>query len=94
MARGMAQQKLAVDSGRWLLYRHDPRRADRGETPLQLDSPPPHLPLEAGWATEQRFRLLRGAPGARSRELRRRATAERDRRLAFYRALARPAGAS
>ena len=94
MARGMAQQKLAVDSGRWLLYRHDPRRAERGENPLQLDSPSPHLPLEAGWATEQRFRLLRGAPGERSRELRRRATAERDRRLAFYRALARPAGAS
>ncbi|MEX1322914.1 MAG: pyruvate:ferredoxin (flavodoxin) oxidoreductase, partial [Synechococcaceae cyanobacterium] len=26
MAQGMAHQKLAVDTGRWLLYRYDPRR--------------------------------------------------------------------
>ena len=36
---GARQQKLAVDSGQWLLYRYDPRRAERGENPLQLDSP-------------------------------------------------------
>ena len=35
---GARQQKLAVDSGQWLLYRYDPRRAERGENPLQLDS--------------------------------------------------------
>jgi pyruvate/2-oxoacid:ferredoxin oxidoreductase beta subunit len=27
MAKGMGQQQLAVESGRWLLYRYDPRRA-------------------------------------------------------------------
>ena len=35
---GARQQKLAVESGQWLLYRFDPRRAERGENPLQLDS--------------------------------------------------------
>ena len=35
---GARQQKLAVESGQWLLYRYDPRRAERGENPLQLDS--------------------------------------------------------
>ena len=35
---GAKQQRLAVDSGQWLLYRYDPRRADKGENPLQLDS--------------------------------------------------------
>ncbi len=35
---GAKQQKLAVESGQWLLYRYDPRRAERGENPLQLDS--------------------------------------------------------
>ena len=27
---GARQQKLAVESGQWLLYRYDPRRAERG----------------------------------------------------------------
>ncbi|HEU6447448.1 MAG TPA: pyruvate:ferredoxin (flavodoxin) oxidoreductase, partial [Verrucomicrobiae bacterium] len=35
---GARQQKLAVESGQWLLYRYDPRRAERGENPLQVDS--------------------------------------------------------
>src|SRR5436305_4345016 len=34
MGVGARQQKLAVDSGQWLLYRFDPRRAERGENPL------------------------------------------------------------
>ena len=38
MGVGARQQKLAVDSGQWLLYRYDPRRAEAGENPLQLDS--------------------------------------------------------
>jgi pyruvate-ferredoxin/flavodoxin oxidoreductase len=90
MAQGMAQQKLAVDTGRWLLFRHDPRRRAQGENPLQLDSPTPHRPLADGWASEQRFRLLSGGPDDRSRELQRRAETERERRLAIYRALAQP----
>ena len=38
MGIGARQQKLAVESGQWLLYRYDPRRAEAGENPLQLDS--------------------------------------------------------
>lgn len=37
---GLNQQKLAVDSGMWPLYRYDPRRAAEGKPPLQLDSKP------------------------------------------------------
>ena len=37
---GAKQQKMAVESGQWILYRYDPRRADIGENPLQLDSAP------------------------------------------------------
>jgi pyruvate-ferredoxin/flavodoxin oxidoreductase len=92
MAHGMAQQKLAVDTGRWLLYRYDPRRRERGETPLQLDSPPPRKDLAEQWASEQRFRLLQGGPQERSRQLQDQARRERDRRLALYRALAQPEG--
>ena len=35
---GARQQRLAVETGQWLLYRFDPRRAEKGENPLQLDS--------------------------------------------------------
>ena len=38
MAFGAEQQKLAVDSGVWPLYRFDPRRIAAGQPPLQLDS--------------------------------------------------------
>jgi pyruvate-ferredoxin/flavodoxin oxidoreductase len=40
---GLDHQKLAADSGYWPLYRYDPRRAEAGESPLVLDSPPPRL---------------------------------------------------
>ena len=92
MAHGMAQQKLAVDTGRWLLYRYDPRRRERGENPLQLDSPAPKRDLADQWASEQRFRLLRGGPQERSRQLQDQARRERDRRLALYQALSQPEG--
>jgi pyruvate-ferredoxin/flavodoxin oxidoreductase len=38
LALGGQQQKLAVESGYWPLYRFDPRRSDQGLNPLQLDS--------------------------------------------------------
>jgi hypothetical protein len=37
MANGATQQKLAVDSGVWPLYRFDPRRIAKGEPPMHLD---------------------------------------------------------
>jgi pyruvate-ferredoxin/flavodoxin oxidoreductase len=88
MAQGMAQQKLAVDSGRWLLYRYDPRRAERGENPLQLDSPGPRTPLAEAMESENRFRMLRYSQPERARQLARAAQAQLDRRWAAYRAMA------
>lgn len=55
---GARQQKLAVDSGQWLLYRYDPRRLERGENPLQLDSPPPKIKVEEYLMSEIRFKML------------------------------------
>ena len=88
MERGMEQQRLAVASGRWPLYRHDPRRTDRGENPLQLDSPAPTIPLAEAMASEQRFRLLASTQPERSRELARQAQAGVDRRWALLQKLA------
>jgi pyruvate-ferredoxin/flavodoxin oxidoreductase len=59
MAQGMRQQKLAVDTGYWPLWRYDPRHAGAGDHPFHLDSGKPKQPLAAFMATEARFSMLR-----------------------------------
>jgi pyruvate-ferredoxin/flavodoxin oxidoreductase len=58
MAKGLDQQKLAVDSGYWPLYRFDPRLKAEGKNPLQLDSKAPKLPLRDYIYNETRYRML------------------------------------
>lgn len=58
MATAMQNQQAAVRSGQWLLYRHDPRRIERGENPLQLDSPAPRMKVHEYFQLENRFRML------------------------------------
>ncbi len=88
MAKGMEHQKAAVDCGRWLLYRYDPRRTERGENPLQIDGQGPRRPLAETMAMENRFRMLSFSQPERARALARQAQLELDRRWAAYRALA------
>ncbi|HFD80267.1 MAG TPA: pyruvate:ferredoxin (flavodoxin) oxidoreductase [Gammaproteobacteria bacterium] len=52
------QQQLAVRSGHWPLFRHDPARAAGDRNPLHLDSPPPDIPYRTFVETETRFRML------------------------------------
>ncbi len=59
MEKGMEQQKLAVESGYWPLYRFDPRRAAEGKNPFQLDSRDPKIPLMKYMENEARYRMLR-----------------------------------
>jgi pyruvate-ferredoxin/flavodoxin oxidoreductase len=58
MSKGMHQQKLAVESGYWPLYRYDPSRAREDKNPFQLDSHDPTLALKDYMYTEGRFRIL------------------------------------
>jgi len=58
MAKGMHQQKLAVDSGYWPLYRYNPKLSDENKNPFQLDSHGPKIPLEDYIYTEGRYRML------------------------------------
>ncbi len=58
MAKGLDQQKLAVETGYWPLYRYDPRRRAQGMPPLQLDSKPPKRPLRDYVLAENRYRIL------------------------------------
>ena len=58
MAKGMTQQKLAVESGYWPLYRYNPALENEGKNPFQLDSKDPKIPLQDYIYTEGRYRML------------------------------------
>ncbi|MGD8625147.1 MAG: pyruvate:ferredoxin (flavodoxin) oxidoreductase [Anaerolineae bacterium] len=58
MRLGFEQQQRAVDSGAWVLYRYDPRLAEEGRNPLQLDSRAPKIPLQDYAYHETRFKML------------------------------------
>jgi len=88
--RGLAQQKLAVETGYWPLYRSDPRRAGAGESALQLDSNAPKGRLVDFARNETRFRLVEQQNPARFKELMARAQRGIGERYALYKHLAEP----
>jgi len=88
MAKGMHQQRQAVACGRWLLYRHDPRRRAQGLPALVLDSAPPSLGLEEAMAGENRFRMLQYSHPEQARSLTKQAQGELNERFALYQRLA------
>jgi len=60
---GMNHQKDAVACGAWTLFRYDPRLAEHGKNPLQLDSKAPSMPLRDYAQKEIRFTsLLKAKP--------------------------------
>ncbi len=76
LAHNHRQQRLAVLSGHWPLLRYDPRRAQKGENPLHLDSPPPSVPYAEFARGEARFRQLSYSHPQRAKALIARAEAE------------------
>ena len=88
MALGAEQQKLAVASGIWPLYRFDPRRVAKGEPPLLLDSPEPKVPAREYMRNETRFRMVEKQNPERFRRLLAKAEREARQRYAVYRQLA------
>ncbi|NLY44832.1 MAG: pyruvate:ferredoxin (flavodoxin) oxidoreductase [Tissierella sp.] len=59
MGTSIAQEKLAVDTGYWHLYRFDPRLKDEGKNPFQLDSKEPTKPFMDFINSEVRYTSLR-----------------------------------
>jgi pyruvate-ferredoxin/flavodoxin oxidoreductase len=92
LAFGAEQQKLAVDSGYWPLYRYDPRRVPSGESALQIDSTPPKTHLGQFVKNETRFRMVEQQNPQRFRELLASSQEHTARRLALYQELAKPIG--
>jgi pyruvate-ferredoxin/flavodoxin oxidoreductase len=94
---GAEQQKLAVNSGLWPLYRFDPRRGERGEPPLVIDVPPGKASVAEYMRNETRFRMVEKINSERFRRLAVAAREHAAQRVALYEQLAhitfpRPAG--
>jgi pyruvate-ferredoxin/flavodoxin oxidoreductase len=58
MTKTQAEEKLAVDTGYWMLYRYNPLLAREGKNPLVLDSKEPKMEYEIFLKNEIRYRSL------------------------------------
>ena len=87
LALGPQQQKLAVDSGIWPLYRFDPRLIAQGKAPLQLDSPPPKISPMEYMKNETRFKMAEVYDPKRFKDLLEQAERSIAQRAALYQLL-------
>jgi pyruvate-ferredoxin/flavodoxin oxidoreductase len=69
MVDGNDQQKRAVESGHWPLYRYNPDLAAQGKNPLQLDSKDPTLALQEYVYQENRYKMLQRSNPEISKQL-------------------------
>jgi len=88
MVKGLEQQKLAVQSGYWLLYRYNPALLDEGKNPLILDSKDPSIPLEQFAYNETRFKMLLQSNEERAETLMHEAREDVKERWQHYRLMA------
>ena len=84
MRMGMEQQKAAVDTGYWELYRYDPAQP----LPFHLDSRSPKLPLSAFTEKEARFAMLARAKPEEAARLAKLGQEDVDRRRHVYEQMA------
>ncbi|GHV04975.1 pyruvate-flavodoxin oxidoreductase [Spirochaetia bacterium] len=88
MSKGLEQQKAAVTSGIWPLYRYDPRLKDQGKNPFQLDSKEATTSIEDFMYKEVRFKSLKAASPDRADALLAKAKAQTERLWKEYKYLA------
>ncbi|MDP2654428.1 MAG: pyruvate:ferredoxin (flavodoxin) oxidoreductase, partial [Candidatus Omnitrophota bacterium] len=87
---GMEQQKAAVQSGYWPLFRYNPERTKDGGNPLLLDSRAPSIPVQKYMNNETRFNILNHSDSDKAEKLRRMAQKELMDRWRLYERLAAP----
>jgi pyruvate-ferredoxin/flavodoxin oxidoreductase len=88
LRKGISQQKLAVESGAWTLFRYNPKLKAEGKNPLILDSKEPTSDIGEYMYNEIRFRALKQAGPERAAELLEVARRDAKERYAFYKYLA------
>jgi pyruvate-ferredoxin/flavodoxin oxidoreductase len=88
LSKGLDQQKLAVQSGAWPLYRFNPDLAKRGENPLTLDSKAPSIPVSNYAYNETRYRMLLQSDETRAESLMKLAQRDVESRWNLYQQMA------
>ena len=91
LVHGLEQQKLAVQTGHWPLFRYNPAVAETGANPFSLDCKAPSLPLKKYAYNETRYTMLAHAHPEAAEELLHEAEADLKERWHRYEYLARSA---
>lgn len=88
MRLGLKQQKLAVQSGVWPIYRYNPALAKEGKNPLKLDYKEPSIPVKEFAYNETRYKMLVQSNEERAEELMKLAQEDANNRWLRYKQLA------
>ena len=88
LKHGPGQQKLAVDSGAWTLFRYNPLLKEQGKNPLQLDSKELSADIGDYMYNEIRFRSLKDKDPATAELLLNKAREDAKEKYSYYRYLA------
>jgi len=88
LRKGLDQQKLAVQSGAWPLYRYNPNLPQAGKNPLVMDSKEPTIPISQYAYNETRYRMLLQSNEQRAEELMKQAQQDAKKRWNLYHQMA------
>ena len=88
LRNGLEQQKLAVQSGAWPLYRFNPALIEEGKNPLKIDSKEPKIPVSKYAYNESRYRMLLQNNEQRAEALMKKAQQDAESRWDLYRQMA------
>jgi pyruvate-ferredoxin/flavodoxin oxidoreductase len=88
MAKGMTNQKAAVESGHWPIFRFNPALAQEGKNPLKLESKEPKIRFQDYAYMETRYKMLTKSNPAAAKALMELAEGDVKRRWARYELLA------
>ncbi len=88
LMHGLDQQKLAVQSGYWPLFRYNPELVAQGKNPFQLDSKAPAVPLEQYIYNETRYTMLKHSNPEAAAALLKQAQGDVNERWALYQHMA------
>jgi len=88
MTTAMSDQKVAVESGQWLLYRYNPERELAGENPLVLDSRAPTRKVQEYLLQQTRFKMLTKSKPEVAEHLWKQAQQDAEHRYRLYESMA------
>ena len=88
LAKGLEQQKLAVQSGHWPMFRYDPRLIEEGKNPLVIESKEPSIPISQYAYNETRYKMLTQIDESRAEQLMKEAQQDAKSRWTLYQQMA------